>query len=107
MLVIALTLSACARAPRPEIAPAPTTTSAAAAVWPAARPLPQRIEYPAGFQRAIESGTRTADGRPGARYWQQWAEYDVAVTVDPAAKRLEGTTRIVYHNRSPRPLPQL
>lgn len=107
-LLLPLVIAACARAAEPAPAPAPTTDeSPAARDWSEARPLPMRVEYPAGFARAIAAGTRTEDGRPGASYWQQWADYDVAVTVDPASKRLEGTTRIVYRNRSPRPLPQL
>ena len=98
-------LLACARAPEPTAAPAPAPApQAAAPAWPPARPLPQRLELPQAFREAIAAGTRTAEGRPGPNYWQQWAEYDVAVTVDPANRRLDGTTRIVYHNRSPREL---
>ena len=113
LLLVPLVLVACARAAEP--APAPPSPVAAAPVTVAptpvrsmdARPLPMRVEYPTGFRRAIASGTRTEDGRPGPAYWQQWADYDISVTVDAANKRVEGTTRIVYHNRSPRPLPQL
>ena len=107
LVLLALLVFGCARAPEPEPAPAPATTPVATTTWPPARPLPQRVVYPAGYRRAIENGTRTADGRPGPRYWQQWSEYDVAVRVDPAAHRLDGTTRIVYHNRSRTQLPQL
>ena len=101
-ILVPLLALACARTPEPAT-PEPATTAA----WPPARTVPERIVYPADFQRAIDAGTRTADGRPGARYWQQWAEYDVAVVVDPARNRLDGTTRIVYHNRSPNPLRQI
>lgn len=49
----------------------------------------------------MEQGTRAPDGSPGPRYWQQWAEYDIDVRLDAAAKRLDGTTRIAYRNNSP------
>lgn len=50
---------------------------------------------------AVENGTRTMTGAPGPDYWQQWASYDIDARVDTEAKRVEGRTRIVYHNRSP------
>ncbi|HEX6589209.1 MAG TPA: M1 family metallopeptidase [Longimicrobiales bacterium] len=106
LLLLPLALAACARAAEPAPSPAPRTAGPPV-TSSVARPLPLPIEYPAGYERAIAAGTRTEDGRPGDRYWQQWAEYDVAVTVDPARKRVDGTTRIVYQNRSPRTLPQL
>lgn len=99
-------LVACAQAPAPA-PPAPVAVEQTEPTWPPARPLPQAIVYPAGFSQAIQAGTRTEDGRPGERYWQQWADYQVDVHVDPVNKRLDGTTRIAYRNRSPRPLPVL
>lgn len=50
---------------------------------------------------------RTADGKPGGGYWQQQADYLIAVTLDPATHRIEGTITITYTNNSPRPLEQL
>ena len=107
LLLLPFAFAACAPAADPAPATPTPNTTPSAEVSADARPLPQRIEYPTGFRRALDAGTRTETGRPGAAYWQQWAEYDVAVAVDPANKRLDGTTRIVYHNRSPRPLRQL
>lgn len=69
--------------------------------WPPPRLVPNPIEVPRSFQRAVERGTRTTAGRPGPRYWQQWADYRIRTTIDPAAKTATGTTAIVYHNRSP------
>ncbi|HUF13391.1 MAG TPA: M1 family metallopeptidase [Longimicrobiales bacterium] len=102
-LLLSLPLFGCAPSADPVAAPAPV----AQATWPPARPLPQPIYHPAAFADAIEAGTRTEAGRPGDRYWQQWADYRVDVRVDPSNKRVDGTTRITYHNRSPRPLPVL
>lgn len=65
------------------------------------RPVPYPVVPPPEYQRAIEAGTRTTDGRPGANYWQQWTEYKLKARLLPAEKRLEGSAHIIYHNRSP------
>jgi len=67
----------------------------------ARRPVPHPIVAPAGFQRAVQRGTRTPSGAPGPRYWQQWADYRIRASVDAAAKTLTGSQQVVYHNRSP------
>jgi len=69
------------------------------------RPIPYPVMYPDGYQRALDRGTRSETGAPGPNYWQQWSEYTIHARLDVDAKRLDGTTKIVYHNRSPRPLP--
>lgn len=69
--------------------------------WPPQRPVPNPVEVPRGFTRAVERGTRTTTGQPGPRYWQQWANYRIHASVDPAAKTVTGGESIVYHNRSP------
>ena len=72
-----------------------------AAPWPPARPFPNPVEVPRGFERALQRGTRQANGMPGPRYWQQWADYRIHTRIDPAAKMVTGGETIVYHNRSP------
>jgi hypothetical protein len=47
------------------------------------------------------SPVRSADGAPGAGYWQQRADYTIRATLDTAAKRLTGTEQIRYTNHSP------
>ena len=47
------------------------------------------------------SDIRSADGAPGARYWQQRADYTIKATLDTAAKRLSATEQIRYTNNSP------
>ncbi|HYH82794.1 MAG TPA: M1 family metallopeptidase [Longimicrobium sp.] len=73
----------------------------ASGAWPPPRPVPNPVEQPAAFTRAVQRGTRAPNGLPGARYWQQWANYDIRVSLDPAAKQATGSESIVYHNRSP------
>jgi hypothetical protein len=50
---------------------------------------------------------RTADGRPGERYWQNEADYSVEAELDTTAKALSGNVTIVYTNNSPNDLDQL
>jgi hypothetical protein len=52
-------------------------------------------------------GTRSPGGQPGPNYWQNTAEYDLAVSFDPATRKLAGTATITYHNNSPDALSQL
>jgi len=47
------------------------------------------------------SGTRTASGAPGARYWQNRADYDLKATLDTAAKSVIGEMALRYTNNSP------
>jgi hypothetical protein len=63
----------------------------------ALRPVP----YTRAFQRALRNGTRTEDGRPGPRYWQQRVDYRIDAEIDPATARVQGVETVVYHNRSP------
>lgn len=71
----------------------------------AQRPLPPPLAPPPQFQRAIARETRTPTGEPGPAYWQQWTDYVLRATIDPQARRVDGTARIMYHNNSPRSLP--
>lgn len=65
------------------------------------RPRPYPVVESREFQRAVERGTRTRTGEPGPRYWQQWADYALRATLDPAARALTGEGEVRYHNRSP------
>src|SRR5215207_5447248 len=50
------------------------------------------------------SDVRLASGRPGARYWQQRADYRIDVALDPAHDSLTGSERITYRNNAPEAL---
>jgi hypothetical protein len=45
--------------------------------------------------------TRSGSGAPGARYWQQRADYRIKVSLDESKHRLTGSAVISYTNRSP------
>ena len=53
------------------------------------------------------SSVRSAAGLPGAGYWQNRADYDLRVTLDPIGKTIAGTAVITYTNRSPEALGEL
>lgn len=50
---------------------------------------------------------RTASGAPGPNYWQQRADYDIAVELDEPNNVLTGSETITYFNNSPNPLTYL
>ena len=70
-----------------------------------ARPLPGLGIPPASYRRAVERGTRTADGRPGPRYWTNHSRYDIQAELDLATGLITGSETIVYQNNSPDTLP--
>ena len=47
------------------------------------------------------NGYRTASGAPGHAYWQQKVDYDIAVELDDAGKRIVGSGTVTYTNNSP------
>lgn len=65
------------------------------------RPVPNPVVPIPGYREAVESGSRTPEGAPGAAYWQQWSEYDIDARLLPGPRRLVASETIRYHNRSP------
>ena len=50
---------------------------------------------------AVQRGTRSAAGSPGARNWVQGARYELRATIDPVARTLHADGLLRYRNRSP------
>jgi len=50
---------------------------------------------------------RTAGGEPGVKYWQNRADYKIAVSLDTAIHKIKGDVAITYTNNSPDRLPFL
>ncbi|HEY9429063.1 MAG TPA: M1 family metallopeptidase, partial [Gemmatimonadaceae bacterium] len=65
------------------------------------RPIPGPVYELPAFSRAVERGTRTRSGRPGASNWVQHARYRIDARLDAANARLEGRESVVYLNNSP------
>ena len=50
---------------------------------------------------------RTAEGRPGPRYWQNHADYQISATLDTLSNTLTAAENITYTNNSPNVLSSL
>jgi len=60
-----------------------------------------RQVFDATFLDAPGTAYRSGSGEPGPLYWQNEADYRIAVTLDDSARTLAGTVEIDYTNRSP------
>ena len=61
----------------------------------------QTLYEPRGVAKAYATGTRSRDGRPGPRYWQNRGRYTITLTTSPPDRKVTGTEQIVYVNNSP------
>jgi hypothetical protein len=50
---------------------------------------------------------RTGSGEPGAKYWQQRADYTIDAEIDEPTNTLKGKETITYYNNSPETLKYL
>src|SRR5450432_232126 len=65
------------------------------------------LPVPLNIQQAIDKGSRTTNGIPGEKYWQNKGDYSIQVNFDPATRLVSGTEQITYYNNSPDTLRQL
>ena len=63
--------------------------------------MAQELYMPRNIKNAYTKGTRSRDGKPGKKYWQNHGKYDISFTVTPETKVVSGTEKIVYTNNSP------
>jgi hypothetical protein len=70
-------------------------------------PAAESLYMPRAVKRAYKQGTRSPDGRPGSKYWQNRARYSITVTTMPPARHVTGTEQIAYTNNSPDTLKSL
>lgn len=61
----------------------------------------QSLYQPRDIKQAFQKGTRAPDGRPGPKYWQNTARYDITVQAAPPARDIRGREQITYFNHSP------
>lgn len=64
----------------------------------------QELYMPRNVRAAYKNGTRSADGKPGAKYWQNSADYNIKITFNPETRMVSGSEDIVYKNNSPLPI---
>ncbi|MBC6989092.1 M1 family metallopeptidase [Hymenobacter sp. BT491] len=67
----------------------------------------QTLPVPLNLQATYGKGTRSEDGKPGPKYWQNTADYNLKVDFDPATRKVAGTVLITYVNNSPDSLQQI
>jgi Peptidase family M1 domain len=92
--------------------PSPSGSPTASPVAPISvagleRPIPYPIPETKAFARAVERGTRTRTGSPGANYWQQYARYTIDAELLPSTSQISAHGTVHYFNRSPDTLPVL
>ncbi|MBS1565470.1 MAG: M1 family metallopeptidase [Bacteroidetes bacterium] len=61
----------------------------------------QQLYKPRDIANAYSKGTRSPDGRPGPKYWQNHGRYNITVTAMPPDRTIRGTEQITYVNNSP------
>jgi hypothetical protein len=74
--------------------PAPTTS-------PLPQAAPTSLYMPRAVRQAYLKGTRSSDGRPGPKYWQNRGRYNIAITALPPDRTILGSEEITYYNNSP------
>ena len=60
----------------------------------------QELYMPRNIKEAYAKETRSMDGKPGKKYWQNHGVYTMDITVNPATKIVSGVETIVYENNS-------
>jgi len=65
------------------------------------------LYIPVNIQNAFTNQTRSADGNPGKNYWQNFANYNIDIELNPYTGLLKGKEEIEYFNNSPDTLKEL
>ncbi|HEY2804703.1 MAG TPA: M1 family metallopeptidase [Gemmatimonadales bacterium] len=68
---------------------------------------PAPLYMPRAIKNAFAHGTRSADGRPGPRYWQNHGRYAIRINAAPPDRTIRGSEEITYVNESPDSLGRL
>lgn len=97
LLTLILLITSCASAVQVQ----PPQNDQAPAVQEIERPIPYPLDIPNAYLQAVENGTRSADGKPGENYWQNYASYNLSAQIDPDTHTLYGESTVKYVNNSP------
>jgi hypothetical protein len=94
-----------ARAVAAQTAPhaAPSHTVASRTTPPDAPSL----YLPRAIRQAYAKGTRSPDGRPGPKYWQNHGRYAITIDAAPPSRMIRGSEQVTYWNASPDSLKRL
>ncbi len=61
----------------------------------------QNLYWPRDVKKAYKNETRSNDGWPGKKYWQNSARYKITITATPPDRNIKGSEQISYINNSP------
>lgn len=61
----------------------------------------EQLPVPTNIQKTFDKGTRNPDGSPGAKYWQNGADYKIQLSFSPQNRIVSGSEEISYVNNSP------
>ena len=61
----------------------------------------QDLYKPRDIKQAYQNQTRSENGQPGPKYWQNRGVYDIQVHVNPPNREVRGKEQITYTNNSP------
>src|SRR5689334_11923689 len=67
----------------------------------------QQLYMPRNVARAFANGTRSTDGKPGPKYWQNKGVYNISLNAAPPSKTISSSEEITYTNNSPNTLDRL
>src|SRR4051812_38042121 len=67
----------------------------------------QSLPVARNYQYAYDRQTRSANGKPGPKYWQNTAVYNIDVSFVPSTRIITGKEEIIYTNNSPDTLSQV
>jgi len=59
------------------------------------------LYIPKNILHVYNEGTRSFNGAPGPKYWENFADYKINVSLDPNTRLIEGNEVISYMNNSP------
>ncbi|HMJ48499.1 MAG TPA: M1 family metallopeptidase [Ferruginibacter sp.] len=61
----------------------------------------QDLYRPRDLKKAYKNQTRSNDGFPGIKYWQNTGRYNITITALPPDRTIKGSEQITYINNSP------
>ena len=67
----------------------------------------QTLTLPPEVAKAFDKGTRSLNGKPGKKYWQNHGRYTISVSMTPPNRTISGVEQITYFNNSPDTLKSL
>ncbi|WP_378178066.1 M1 family metallopeptidase [Aquimarina sp. SS2-1] len=65
------------------------------------------LYIPKEIQKAYQNHTRSKDGQPGKKYWQNSVDYKIDVAITPKTRMIDGKENVLFTNNSPDDLSEI